>query len=194
MRLQAAHYYGLNLARLDEEGADGDDKVAALLYLSRHALQAGRLADAEALCGRLADYGGPSKDQAKALLREIQAAVAAAAAATPALGASAAAGARGSAGPFPGWGRAVLSPGGGASATPGSIAGRASGAGGPGSAAIATSAGLRGGAGKPGLTPPPGGLASFLAKLGEGEATPGAVDGSTADDGSPMAMDDSPGS
>ena len=67
----AAHYYRLNLVRLENEGADTADMVEALLYLANFYKRSQMYRDAEACCMRLLDFAGPAKQDAKALLREI---------------------------------------------------------------------------------------------------------------------------
>ena len=67
----AAHYYRLNLVRLENEGADTAEMVEALLYLANFYKKHERYRDAEACCMRLLDFAGPAKQDAKALLREI---------------------------------------------------------------------------------------------------------------------------
>ena len=67
----AAHYYRLNLVRLENEGADTVEMVEALLYLANFYKRYERYHDAEACCMRLLDFAGPAKQDAKALLREI---------------------------------------------------------------------------------------------------------------------------
>ena len=67
----AAHYYRLNLVRLENEGADTAEMVEALLFLANYYKRAERWRDAEACCTRLLDFAGPEKQNAKALLREM---------------------------------------------------------------------------------------------------------------------------
>ena len=69
----AAHYYLLNLKRLDAEvlDADSNEKIEALEFLSQFYKKERRLEEAEAACVRLLDAPGPAKHAAKALLREI---------------------------------------------------------------------------------------------------------------------------
>jgi len=69
---EAAHYHSLNLARMDEEGVTGAELLEALQFLARHAADAGKRGEAERHCARLLDYGGPSKEVAKKLLRELR--------------------------------------------------------------------------------------------------------------------------
>jgi anaphase-promoting complex subunit 8 len=71
---EAAHYYRLNLHRLEEQGAMGEELLDALCFLAMHATSSGRLEEAEQHCARLMDFGGPSKEHAKRILREIRAA------------------------------------------------------------------------------------------------------------------------
>ncbi|KAI8473690.1 MAG: hypothetical protein J3K34DRAFT_518801 [Monoraphidium minutum] len=73
----AAHYYRLNLERLDAEGAAaGSDTVDALLFLAEHCKDQGEFQEAEALCQRLMDVGGSANSRAKALMREMRSAAA----------------------------------------------------------------------------------------------------------------------
>jgi len=67
----AAHYYRLNLARLEKEGEDTTETMEALLFLANFYKKYERYRDAEACCARLLDFAGPAKQDAKALLREI---------------------------------------------------------------------------------------------------------------------------
>ena len=67
----AAHYYLLNLKRLDEQGIESDEKIAALEFLAHFYKKEQRLDEAEQACTRLLDTPGPAKHAAKALLREI---------------------------------------------------------------------------------------------------------------------------
>jgi anaphase-promoting complex subunit 8 len=67
----AAHYYRLNLVRLEKEAPDSAETVEALLFLANYYKRAMRWRDAEACCTRLLDFAGPEKQNAKALLREM---------------------------------------------------------------------------------------------------------------------------
>ena len=67
----AAHYYRLNLVRLEREAPDSAETVEALLFLANYYKRAERWRDAEACCTRLLDFAGPEKQNAKALLREM---------------------------------------------------------------------------------------------------------------------------
>ena len=67
----AAHYYRLNLVRLEKEAPDSAETVEALLFLANYYKRAERWRDAEACCTRLLDFAGPEKQNAKALLREM---------------------------------------------------------------------------------------------------------------------------
>lgn len=60
-------------ARLDEMDAEGQERAAALLYLARHHRATWDLDAAEGFASRLLDYGGPEKEQGKALMVELQA-------------------------------------------------------------------------------------------------------------------------
>ena len=76
-REEAAHFHRLNLPRLDDERAEGAELIVALQFLAEHATESGRLQEAEKYCTRLLDFGGPAKEAAKGLLREIRTAAAA---------------------------------------------------------------------------------------------------------------------
>ena len=70
----AAHYYLLNLKRLDEESSgsvDSNEKIDALEFLAQFYKKEGRYDEAEQACVRLLDAPGAAKHAAKALLREI---------------------------------------------------------------------------------------------------------------------------
>uniref|UniRef100_A0A061QKZ3 Anaphase-promoting complex subunit 8 n=1 Tax=Tetraselmis sp. GSL018 TaxID=582737 RepID=A0A061QKZ3_9CHLO len=67
----AAHYYTLNLKRIDEEGATGSDALVALSFLAQYHRDKADYAKAEHYCMRLLDFGGPQRDKAGALLREL---------------------------------------------------------------------------------------------------------------------------
>jgi len=67
----AAHYYALNLERIDADQATGSDALAALSFLAQYYRDKRRLDLAEQYCNRLLDYGGPQRDRAAALLREL---------------------------------------------------------------------------------------------------------------------------
>ncbi|EFJ14516.1 hypothetical protein SELMODRAFT_268860 [Selaginella moellendorffii] len=69
---QASYYYKKNLERLEADQSEGQDVVDALLFLATHSKNQGFLDDSEMYCMRLLDYGGPAKEEAKALLREIR--------------------------------------------------------------------------------------------------------------------------
>ncbi|KAL6048054.1 anaphase-promoting complex component apc8 [Balamuthia mandrillaris] len=68
---KAAHYYMKEIQRRDEEGAEGQDTVDALLFLAQYMKKKGELKQAEGFCLRLLDYAGREKEEAKAMLREI---------------------------------------------------------------------------------------------------------------------------
>ncbi|KAK9826135.1 hypothetical protein WJX81_007973 [Elliptochloris bilobata] len=70
---EAARCYEENLARIDAERLAGSDTLDALLFLAAYKKDQGALEEAERHCLRLLDYGAPSKEKAKALLREIRA-------------------------------------------------------------------------------------------------------------------------
>ena len=67
----AAHYYILNLKRLDKEDLESAEKHEALEFLAHYYMKEQRLQEAEAACARLLDVSGPARHAAKALLREI---------------------------------------------------------------------------------------------------------------------------
>ncbi|CAI5512534.1 unnamed protein product [Closterium sp. Naga37s-1] len=69
---QAAHFYKRNLDRMDSEQVEGPELVEALLFLATHHRSEGSLAEAERYSTRLLDFGGPAKEDAKALLRELR--------------------------------------------------------------------------------------------------------------------------
>lgn len=69
---EAAHYFRMNLERIEAENITGSDQLDALIYLAEYAKATGNLAEAEAYCLQLLDYGAPSKEKAKSLLREIR--------------------------------------------------------------------------------------------------------------------------
>jgi len=55
---EASHYYRINLRRLEEQGAMGEELLEALCFLALHAKSTGRLDEAEQHCTRLMDFGG----------------------------------------------------------------------------------------------------------------------------------------
>ena len=59
----------------DLYGVVGGEEAEAVLFLANYEHGKGNLDEAAKLCGRLLDFGGPEKDQARGLLREIRAAV-----------------------------------------------------------------------------------------------------------------------
>ncbi|PNW72454.1 hypothetical protein CHLRE_16g681578v5 [Chlamydomonas reinhardtii] len=64
-----------SLQRLEGNGPQAlysSDAVEALSFLAERCKDTGRLAEAEELCARLMDAGGPAKERAKALAREIR--------------------------------------------------------------------------------------------------------------------------
>ncbi|KAL3158903.1 anaphase-promoting complex component apc8 [Trebouxia sp. C0010 RCD-2024] len=69
---EAAHYFRMNLERIEAENITGSDQLDALIYLAEYAKATGSLTEAEAYCLQLLDYGAPSKEKAKSLLREIR--------------------------------------------------------------------------------------------------------------------------
>jgi anaphase-promoting complex subunit 8 len=71
-REEAAHFHRLNLQRLDDEHAEGAELIEALQFLAQYAKESGSLQEAEKYCTRLLDFGGPAKEAAKGLLREIR--------------------------------------------------------------------------------------------------------------------------
>ena len=83
---RAYEYHSKNLRRLDADGGSHPEVVNALRFLAQHAVAAGLPAEAEGYCTRLLDYGGNHREEAKALLRDLQAHLPPAAAATPSPG------------------------------------------------------------------------------------------------------------
>ncbi|KAK9814160.1 hypothetical protein WJX72_001350 [[Myrmecia] bisecta] len=71
-RTEAAYYFEQNLGRIDAERIQGSDTLDALAFLASYKKDMGQLQEAEVYCLRLLDYGAPSKEKAKALLREIR--------------------------------------------------------------------------------------------------------------------------
>lgn len=69
---KAAYYHKKNLDKRDREQSDGNDTIEALLFLANHCKNIGNYKDAEKYASRLLDYSGKEKEEAKALLREIQ--------------------------------------------------------------------------------------------------------------------------
>ncbi|MCO5606730.1 hypothetical protein L7F22_060920 [Adiantum nelumboides] len=69
---QAAFYFKKNLERMETDQTEGSDIVDALLFLAQHCRNQNRLIEAEQYCTRLLDYGGRTKEDAKALLRDIR--------------------------------------------------------------------------------------------------------------------------
>eukprot|EP00249_Psilotum_nudum_P012993 c24091_g1_i3 orf=588-2054(-) len=69
---RAAYYYKNNIERMEADQAEHADIVEALLFLSTHCKNKNLLGEAEQYCTRLLDYGGPAKEEAKALLRDIR--------------------------------------------------------------------------------------------------------------------------
>ena len=67
----AAHYYRLNVLRLEKEAPDSGEHAEALLFLANYYKRNERFKDAEACCTRLLDFAGPEKQNAKAMLREM---------------------------------------------------------------------------------------------------------------------------
>ncbi|GIM10124.1 hypothetical protein Vretimale_13898 [Volvox reticuliferus] len=64
-----------SLQRLEAQGPaalHSQDAIEALSFLAVHCKDTGRLDEAEELCARLMDVGGPAKERAKALAREIR--------------------------------------------------------------------------------------------------------------------------
>ena len=72
---EAAHFYVLNLQRMDEEelGA-GEERMEACLFLATHARRAGRLDEAEEYAQRLLDAAYPRmvRERAATILREVR--------------------------------------------------------------------------------------------------------------------------
>ena len=72
-RRQAAHYFSqmLKQRELHREGS-GAETQEALLFLANYCKETGALIEAQQHCSRLLDFGGPEKEEAKALLRDIR--------------------------------------------------------------------------------------------------------------------------
>jgi len=71
---KTAYYYKKNLDRRDAEKIEGQDIVDALLFLANYCKSKNNLKEVQGYCSRLLDYNGKEKEEAKALLREIQSA------------------------------------------------------------------------------------------------------------------------
>ncbi|KAG2494351.1 hypothetical protein HYH03_007408 [Edaphochlamys debaryana] len=72
----AERLFRMSLQRLEAQGPaalSSLDALEALSFLAVHCKDTGRLDEAEALCARLMDAGGPAKERAKALAREVRA-------------------------------------------------------------------------------------------------------------------------
>ncbi|GAX85404.1 hypothetical protein CEUSTIGMA_g12820.t1 [Chlamydomonas eustigma] len=68
----AEQLYRYNLARLEAAGNPlGADAVEALIFLGNRCKETGRLHEALQVCERLMDVGGPAKERAKSLAREV---------------------------------------------------------------------------------------------------------------------------
>lgn len=68
----AEKFYLYNLQKLDQSGQPlGADSIEALLFLAGRYRDTNRLAEAQACCERLLDSGGPAKEKAKAIVREL---------------------------------------------------------------------------------------------------------------------------
>jgi hypothetical protein len=74
LRFAAEKYYLYNVQRLDQSGQPlGADSVEALLFLAGRFRDTYRLAESQACCERLLDSGGPAKEKAKAIVRDLHA-------------------------------------------------------------------------------------------------------------------------
>lgn len=69
---QAAFYFRKNLERMEADQNESQEYVDALLFLGNYSKNNGSLEEAEVYCTRVLDYGGPAKEDAKAMLREIR--------------------------------------------------------------------------------------------------------------------------
>ena len=70
----AEKLYLYNVQRLDQLGQPlGADSVEALLFLAARYRDTYRLEEAQACCERLLDCGGPAKEKAKGIVRDLQA-------------------------------------------------------------------------------------------------------------------------
>lgn len=69
---EAAHYYKMNLERMEKEHNDGPEMMDALYYLANYYKHRKDFEAAEMYCSRLLDYGGPAKQNAKGLLQELK--------------------------------------------------------------------------------------------------------------------------
>ncbi|CAD7697103.1 unnamed protein product, partial [Ostreobium quekettii] len=72
---EAAHYFKINLDRLDAQRGQeqaSTDAVDAMLFLANYHKARGNFADAEEFCTRLLDIGGAVRERAKLLLRDIR--------------------------------------------------------------------------------------------------------------------------
>lgn len=73
---EAAHYYKMNLERMEMEGLTGEDKVEALQFLAQYNKEAGELETAQKYYEQLLDYGAAhGREEAKASLKEIHSAM-----------------------------------------------------------------------------------------------------------------------
>jgi len=71
-KTQAAHYYSEMLKQREQHhDMTGPEAQDALMYLANFHKANGQLAEAQHYCSRLLDLGGPEKEAAKALLRDI---------------------------------------------------------------------------------------------------------------------------
>jgi hypothetical protein len=60
------------VARLDDEGAAGEDLLDALSFLAAHELETGCLDKAEALATRMLDLGGRGRDLGSGIIRDVR--------------------------------------------------------------------------------------------------------------------------
>lgn len=72
MHSQAAHYFELCLKRLDDQHIEGKDVVEALTFLADYYKAQGKFPQSERYCLRLMDLGGPEREKAKQLMRQLR--------------------------------------------------------------------------------------------------------------------------
>jgi hypothetical protein len=70
---KAAYYHKKHLDRRDAEGIEGEETIESLLFLTKHCKANNLLDDAALYATRLLDFSGPATEEAKSLLREVQA-------------------------------------------------------------------------------------------------------------------------
>jgi len=69
----AAFCFKENLKRKDLEEVEGSETIEALMFLAKFCKQKGKLDEATSYARRLHDYSGPEREEASALIREINA-------------------------------------------------------------------------------------------------------------------------